>query len=809
MRSITKRGKLEKKGPLNRPQNPLSSSVSSYGSNSGLRTSSASAAGNMKVHSNFLATYIAEGPGLYPPDCNGDISSASQVLIVVNGRVKAFNVPGVNVAAATTTNVSSTAPMASPVLNLDLDAFFANAGLGISAVTDPHVRFDRLSNKWFVIAQDKSHTFQNYICIAVSNTSVLAAGSSFTIYYMQATTNSAVPSEDYFDYPTLGVDKHALYIGGSIFHKTTGVNKGSVFYIVDKSDLIANTLNFTVYQYGTGAGKSGSDGSQGILIPQAVHNDDPNATEGYFIGVDWASYGRLIMKKISDPGGSPSLSADLLINVPTTESPVNQPALGSTGGIDAFDDRLFAAMIMKNKITGVSTLWTAHNIQVNAAGAGSATGGRNGSRWYEIKDMNTIPVLQQSGTLFDASATKPKGFWIPSIAMNGQGHAVMGSSTAAVDRRVQAAVTSRYYSDPAGTLQPYDTVTKITSAYNPSGASNPYRWGDYSQTVVYPKDNMTMWTFQEYTTNSNQWGLRAIQVKAPAPAQNLSISGSPASFCGSNVVVTIIGTGTNNEGFFDPGDDPNGPGFNRLKITCSGSISVSNVSFVSATQLTCELNTLGKTSGTYTLTVTNPDGQFITGTFSLLSCAPLPVNLKNFDAVATGDYTKLSWETTHEFNLRKYILQRSNNGNTFKSIAEIQAKNYMANFYNYIDSTPLNGNNFYRLKMVDTDGTSKYSIIRLVKFNAKSISIASAFPNPAHGKINLSILCQVKQLASFELLDIAGKKILNGQFLLQQGINSKEINLKNCSPGTYFLYIKDRNRQLTESVKLVKLPDNK
>jgi hypothetical protein len=64
----------------------------------------------------------------------------------------------------------------------------------------------------------------------------------------------------------------------------------------------------------------------------------------------------------------------------------------------------------KNKISGATTLWTAHNIQVNTTGVASASGGRNGSRWYEITNLTTTPTLNQSGTLFDSAASNQKSY---------------------------------------------------------------------------------------------------------------------------------------------------------------------------------------------------------------------------------------------------------------------------------------------------------------------------------------------------------------------------------------------------------------
>src|SRR5207248_2448345 len=102
------------------------------------------------------------------------------------------------------------------------------------------------------------------------------------------------------------------------------------------------------------------------------------------------------------------------------------------------DDRLFAAMIKKNTLTGVSSLWTAHNIRVNASGVGSTlsatSGGRNGTRWYQIDNLTATPTLTQSGTLFDPAGSNPRGYWMGSVAANGQGHmALVASFASAAD----------------------------------------------------------------------------------------------------------------------------------------------------------------------------------------------------------------------------------------------------------------------------------------------------------------------------------------------------------------------------------------
>ena len=61
--------------------------------------------------------------------------------------------------------------------------FFSNSSLGITGISDPHVRFDRLSGRWFVVAIDVDHNTNNYCCIAVSDGPTVTSNSSFKIYY--------------------------------------------------------------------------------------------------------------------------------------------------------------------------------------------------------------------------------------------------------------------------------------------------------------------------------------------------------------------------------------------------------------------------------------------------------------------------------------------------------------------------------------------------------------------------------------------------------------------------------------------------
>jgi len=751
------------------------------------------------IWSNFLATDFSTHSGGWPPDNNGDVGT-TQIFISQNFRFRVYSKPSVTAAAVTTPNGSSTTLLAGAVMDISTNNFFRTAFAGVNT-TDPHIRFDRLSSRWFIVAQSTNEATNNYLLFAVSSGATIAGTVSFTFFRV---TLSSFPAGNadigkFLDYPTLGVDKNSLYLGGNIFTSSSGSYSHSSLYVVNKADMIAGTLTITPFS-AAGNGTAGKD----IITAQGVNNDDPATTEGYFAGESASVYTRLVMKRITYSGTTPIMSADIYVTIPANQNSVGQPALGSSSTLDAVGGRYYAAMVTKNKITNTATLWLAETIGVNSAAlSANATNDRNAARWLEIKNLTTTPALNQAGTLFNNAAANPRGFWVPSIAMSGQGHAVMVSSTAAANARCDINIAERYRTTTLGTLVDTVPVTVSADAYNPMSPTFVNRWGDYSQVGIDPLDNMTMWAFHEYCNTANSYGVRAIQIKAPAPATP-SLATVPG--CGAGVAVTINGTSVNNTEFFDPGADAGGPGFTRLTIACSGGIAVTGTTFVSPTQLTCFLDTRGKASGTYTLTVTNPDGQAVSVNFTLAVACPLPITLLSFKGNLANKQAYLNWSSVGEYGLKKYDVEKSIDGANFNYLDAVPAKNLAntQNDYQLIDKDPYPGYNYYRLKMIDMDGQFKYSDIVKLQTERKSIAVTKMYPNPLHDNFNIEVFTEKSTNIQVEVFDVSGKTIINKKVNLQAGVNNYQLNLAAITPGSYIITIKDIDGKIIEKEKLVK-----
>jgi hypothetical protein len=573
----TPRGIRERPEPGKRPRPPELPGSAPLQSSVGTRASTAAAmSAPFQPATSLLGAQLSES-GFVPPDSMGSVGP-TQALVAVNGRIKVFSKLG---------------PLGA--LNVTDSTFWSSVRDGHD-ISDPGVEYDRLSRRWIVSAINLASK-NNRIMIAVSSGPKITDTSSFTFYFFSASSSGL-----FADYPQLGVDRDAIYIGTNDF-SVSGAFANTSAFVVRKSSVTGGGP-IVVTAFHNLIGQSGA----GPFAPQPAQDMDPNVSQGYFIGVDNAVFSKLDLRRVSNPGGTPTISGNLAISVPTTYFPLNVPAQGTSTRLDALDDRLFEAMIARRP-NGTVSLWAAHNIRVDASGVGGSGGNRTADRWYEIGSLDTTPGLVESGTVFDPAASNPRFFWIPSIAANGQGHASVNSSTAGVGRFPEVASMGRLATDPLGTTRAFTITQSSSSPYDLTG-TNPQRWGDYSQTVVDPKDNMTFWTFQEYANATNSWGVRVIKLLAPPPATPSSASPSNVPQGSPSVSVTITGFRFYGSGFFDPGPDTGGPGFpSHIAAAVSGGVTVNSVTYTNPTHVILDLNTTGASAGGQTVTITNPDRQ--------------------------------------------------------------------------------------------------------------------------------------------------------------------------------------------------------
>ncbi len=595
--------------------------------NANVNQTTPSTAAPQTVTTNFNAVIAPAETSKSPPDTMGTVGPA-QFFLFINGRLKTFN-KGTGVADG--------------VLNADPDVFFSSVMSsfppgGLNFTSDPQLRYDRLSSRWILTMIDLPSTspssianLPNRILIAVSDAAsagVISPGTMWTFYFVQQDIVGGGPSSgEFLDYPSLGVDSQALYIGGVMYDAAAGILKNTSAFVVRKSSILSGGPVVTT------AFRNLINGD-GPNAPRGVDNYDPSSNEGYFVGVSHAALGRLIIRRVSDPGGSPTISGNIALTVNATSNPINVDHLGNTSGasgeLDTLKDRLMAAHIQNGR------LWTAHANAVTSSGVSSEVDPerRNGVRWYELNgirssDNGGVPAVVQSGTIFDnaPSAAAARQYWMATVMVSGQGHAAFGFSSAGSAYRINAATNGRLANNTLGTTQAVAFYTASSTAYNPPadpGGIDGRHWGDYSFTSLDPLDDMTMWTIQQYCSATDTYGLQVAKLAAPPPATPASASPSTVSINLPSVNVVITGTPVNGSGFYDPGADLATPAlaFSHISASVSGGVTVNSVTYTNPTHVTLNLSTLGTPTGPKDVTITNPDGQSSTGTAVIMITGP-------------------------------------------------------------------------------------------------------------------------------------------------------------------------------------------
>jgi len=175
----------------------------------------------------------------------------------------------------------------------------------------------------------------------------------------------------------------------------------------------------------------------------------------------------------------------------------------------------------------------------------------------------------------------------------------------------------------------------------------------------------------------------------------------------------------------------------------------------------------------------------------------LPVTLLTFNAAKHDKAVQLDWATTQEINSKHFVVERSADGISWTAIATVNAagnSNTQKN-YSYTDNKPLNGGNFYRLKLVDADEKFKYSAVRKVIFETNyKVSIS---PNPAVTYFNVKI-DNMNNAANVTIKVINA----NGAVVYKTTTTqpSFKVNTSSFAKGLYTIQVENSGKVMTERI---------
>jgi hypothetical protein len=179
--------------------------------------------------------------------------------------------------------------------------------------------------------------------------------------------------------------------------------------------------------------------------------------------------------------------------------------------------------------------------------------------------------------------------------------------------------------------------------------------------------------------------------------------------------------------------------------------------------------------------------------FGMWGGSALPVEWLSFDAQKFGSDVLLKWKTASELNNDRFEIERSDDAINFEYIGEKDGKGNAANIstYDFIDETPRNGLNFYRLKQIDFDGEFEYSEIRLVEFNQKPATRLVIYPNPSNDYVYLHLNhLNGSTEAHMEIVNLQGQVQFGEDLIISNAKEwQKKIQIDHLPTGSYFVRI--------------------
>ena len=176
--------------------------------------------------------------------------------------------------------------------------------------------------------------------------------------------------------------------------------------------------------------------------------------------------------------------------------------------------------------------------------------------------------------------------------------------------------------------------------------------------------------------------------------------------------------------------------------------------------------------------------------------APLPVELVSFTGYNNKDQNVLNWTTASELNADRFEVQKSSTGNggdwQYIGFQKAVGNNQGQKDYTFYDNEPLVGNNYYRLKMIDYDGTFTYSNnINIPISEAMVNSFVKIFPNPTSGKVTVQLQSTKEISTELRITNLLGQTISVSSTQLTKGLNQLIIDLNGQPAGTYLISFTD------------------
>lgn len=398
--------------------------------------------------------------GWLPPDCTLAVGP-NHVLLSVNSSLAVHTKAG------------------APVLQRTLTQWFANIVQGLT-IFDPKALYDQHAGRWVVMAVAVSSDPKTSLHLVSISTTSNPAG-SWRNYQFDARLNGTTSTNNWADFPALGVDNQALYITSNMFAFGGGFQYAKLRVIPKAGPYAGGAAPYFDFW-----GMKNADGSVAFTL-QPCHTFGAPQVE-YLVNSAFPSGNFLTVWQVTNGGTAPALVRRQVTVSPYSLAPnADQP--GGATALNTGDVRVLHAVFRGDSI------WTAFT---TAHRWGTASN-RAAVQWCQIRAA--APAVVQQG-VFGASSGH---YFYPAICPDGNGNVTLVFSRSSTSEFGTIAFTGRRAGDPLGTMQGSAVLKAGTAKYVALDGGGRNRWGDYNGVAADPANSRVVWYYSMYASATNTW----------------------------------------------------------------------------------------------------------------------------------------------------------------------------------------------------------------------------------------------------------------------------------------------------------------
>ncbi|OQP62932.1 T9SS type A sorting domain-containing protein [Niastella populi] len=168
----------------------------------------------------------------------------------------------------------------------------------------------------------------------------------------------------------------------------------------------------------------------------------------------------------------------------------------------------------------------------------------------------------------------------------------------------------------------------------------------------------------------------------------------------------------------------------------------------------------------------------------------LPLVLSQFYGQKQTSKVVLQWQTASEEGVKQFVIERSNDGKTFKAIGTVAAtgNSTTTRKYNFADNSPfISATNYYRLLMQDADGSFKYSKTLNIKFDGQLSTDMKVYPSIVRDILQVQLPDGMKGNIGIQIIDMNGRIIRRNNIAGDGSALNTTMDVSTLVKGIYII----------------------